>query len=122
MQALRLINCGDKRSFGKVEILELFNLQGALFLMILVGVVLKKIGIIDEAGKRCLTDVCINVIIPCNIVKSFLIEFDLSVLTASALLFAVATVVLLLCVLLNKIIFNRYPDQQKGVAILHHCV
>ena len=65
-----------------MELIKLFNLQGSLFIMILAGAVLKRKGIIDEPGKRCLTDLCVNIIIPCNIVKSCLIEFDISIMKA----------------------------------------
>ena len=58
--------------------------------MILVGALVKKLGIVDEAGRRCLTDLCINVIIPCNILKSCLIDIDSSVLRACGILLAVA--------------------------------
>ena len=47
-----------------MDILTLFSLQGTLFAMMLIGAWLKKRGIIDEDGKRCLTDLCINIIIP----------------------------------------------------------
>ena len=53
-----------------MDILSLFSLQGTLFAMMLVGALLKKRGVIDENGKRCLTDLCVNVVIPCNIFKS----------------------------------------------------
>ena len=69
-----------------MELLELFTIQGTLFLMILVGALVKKLGIVDEAGRRCLTDLCINVIIPCNILKSCLIDIDSSVLRACGIL------------------------------------
>ena len=72
-----------------MELLELFTIQGTLFLMILVGALVKKLGIVDEAGRRCLTDLCINVIIPCNILKSCLIDIDSSVLRACGILLAV---------------------------------
>ena len=60
-----------------MELSALFELQGTLFLMILTGMMLRRWGIIDEAGKRCLTDLCVNVVIPCNIVKGCLMELDL---------------------------------------------
>ena len=59
-----------------MELIKLFNLQGSLFIMILAGAVLKRKGIIDESGKRCLTDLCVNIIIPCNIFKLLMIEFN----------------------------------------------
>jgi len=39
-----------------MELIKLFNLQGSLFIMILAGAVLNRKRIIDEPGKRCLTD------------------------------------------------------------------
>ena len=72
-----------------MELLELFNIQGTLFLMILVGALLKKLGIVDDEGRRCLTDLCINVVIPCNIVKSCLVGMEPGVLHACAVLLVV---------------------------------
>ena len=46
-----------------MDILELSSQQGTLFVMILAGAVLAKKGIIDGAGQRCLTDLCVNIII-----------------------------------------------------------
>ena len=69
-----------------MDILKLFSLQGTLFAMMLVGTWLKFRGIIDENGKRCLTDLCINVIIPCNIFKSCLIDFNMDIFRSCSLL------------------------------------
>ncbi|MFR4580033.1 MAG: hypothetical protein ACLT76_10795 [Clostridium fessum] len=38
-----------------MNLLELCNLQGSLFLMILAGAVLKRRGIISKEGEKCLT-------------------------------------------------------------------
>lgn len=102
-----------------MELIKLFNLQGSLFIMILAGAVLKRKGIIDESGKRCLTDLCVNIIIPCNIVKSCLIEFDISIMKACGLLLAVGIVMQLLCVFLNRFLFNGFEEHQKKV--LQYC-
>lgn len=102
-----------------MELIKLFNLQGSLFIMILAGAVLKRKGIIDEPGKRCLTDLCVNIIIPCNIVKSCLIEFDISIMKACGLLLAVGIVMQLLCVFLNRFLFDGFEEHQKKV--LQYC-
>ncbi|WP_125143846.1 AEC family transporter [Clostridium transplantifaecale] len=102
-----------------MEIVRLFNLQGSLFIMILAGAVLKRKGIIDEPGKRCLTDLCVNIIIPCNIIKSCLIEFDLSIMKACGLLLAVGIVMQFFCLFLNRFLFNGFGEQQKKV--LQYC-
>lgn len=102
-----------------MDILSLFSLQGTLFAMMLVGALLKKRGILDESGKRCLTDLCVNVVIPCNIFKSCLIEFNMGVFRSCALLMLSAVILQLLCLGLNRVLFNRYPPQRRKV--LQYC-
>ena len=98
-----------------MDILDLFQLQGTLFAMMLIGAYCMKKGIIDENGKRCLTDLCVNIIIPCNIFKSCLIEFNMGIFRACSLLLLSAVLMQCICLLLNKVVFNRYPQQQKKV-------
>lgn len=102
-----------------MKLFDLFNLQGALFVMILAGAFLKKRGVIDDAGKRCLSDLCIQIIIPCNIIKSCLIEFNSSILRACGMVLLTGTVIQILCLVLNKFIFNGYQGKQKKV--LQYC-
>lgn len=102
-----------------MSILELGGLQLTLFAMMLTGALLKKKGVIDENGKKCLSDLCISVVIPCNIFKSCLIDFNADILRACAALLASAVVMQLLCLALNRFLYNRYPAQQKKV--LQYC-
>ncbi len=102
-----------------MSILDLFSLQGTLFAMMLIGAWLKKRGIIDENGKKCLTDLCVNMVIPCNIFKSCLIEFNMGIFKSCAMLLLSAILLQLLCLTLNKFVFNRYQPQQKKV--LQYC-
>ncbi len=102
-----------------MNLLDLFSLQGTLFAMMLIGAWLKKRNIIDQNGKKCLTDLCINIVIPCNIFKSCLIKFNMTIFQACALLLLAAVIMQLLCLVLNAFIFNRYQPQQKKV--LQYC-
>ena len=102
-----------------MNVWQLFNLQGTLFIMILAGVVLKKIGVLDTSGKKTLTDLCVDIVIPCNILKSFLVGFQPDVIRACAGLLVVGFLLQILCVVFNKFLFNRYPDQQRKV--LQYC-
>ena len=98
-----------------MSILELGILQLTLFAMMLIGALLKKKDIIDENGKKCLADLCINAVIPCNIFKSCLIELDAGVLKSCAMLFVSAVIMQLLCLVLNRLLFERYDPQRKKV-------
>ena len=51
---------------------EMLSLQETLFLLILLGVLVKKLKIIRENGRKTLSDLLIYAILPCNIVASFM--------------------------------------------------
>ena len=99
--------------------MDIFSLQGTLFAMMLIGAWMKKRGIIDDNGKKCLTDLCVNMVSPCNIFKSCLIEFNMGIFKSCAMLLLSAVILQVLCLTLNKFIFNRYQPQQRKV--LQYC-
>ena len=45
--------------------------MGMMFLLIMTGFLLRKLGIITDAGKKCITDILLYAILPCNIIKAF---------------------------------------------------
>ena len=102
-----------------MDLLKLLNLQGTLFAMMMVGALLKKRGIIDESGKRCLTDICVNAVIPCNIFRSCLIDFNMGIFRSCGLLLLSAIVMQGVCLFLNQFLFNGFPEQRKKV--LQYC-
>lgn len=63
-----------------MRIQELFELQLMMFILIGVGVVLKRLNIITKEGRGLLTDLVIDVILPCNIITAFSKPFDQSIL------------------------------------------
>lgn len=102
-----------------MSVLDLCSLQLTLFAMMLVGAILKKKGMINEEGKRCLSDLCIDVVIPCNIFKSCLLKFDSDILKTCGMLLISACIVQGFCLVLNLFLYNRYPGQRKKV--LQYC-
>lgn len=54
-------------------------LVGKLFLLMGIGVILRKRNIIPAQGKVLLTDLVINVILPCSILTSFFMELTADV-------------------------------------------
>ena len=102
-----------------MKLIDLFSLQGTLFAMMLIGALLKKKGMIDDNGKRCLSDLCIHVIIPCNIFKSCLIDLQPGIFRTCGLLLVSAVLLQLLALTLNRFLYNRYPEQKKKV--LQYC-
>ena len=58
--------------------LGVLYLQISIVLLIAVGIIIKKIGIISNQGKKELTNLVIYLILPCNILNAFMIDFKSS--------------------------------------------
>ncbi|WP_312430272.1 AEC family transporter [Lacrimispora sp.] len=94
---------------------RLLNLQGMLFLLVAAGVVLRKKGILPEGAKSILTDLVIYLILPCNIIHSFFIEFNLEILKGFAVILTIAGLIQIGCLMFAKIFYNGEPESRKKV-------
>ena len=50
---------------------KLLTMQFTLFVLIAVGLLLSRIGVIGREGRKNLTDLVLYLILPCNIVGAF---------------------------------------------------
>ena len=91
------------------EISSLLTLQGQLALLTLIGFFLARKGIINAQGRKCLTDLLINVILPANIIQSFLVEFGWDVLKSSASILVISLALQIGCVVLCTLGYNWLP-------------
>ena len=94
---------------------SLINLQGMLFLLVAAGVILRKLGILPDSAKQVLTDLVIDLILPCNIISSFLIEFNLDILKGFAAILLIATLIQFGCLIIANTFYNKEPDRRKKV-------
>lgn len=94
---------------------ELVDLQLTMFLMILIGLVLKKLDIISEYGKVSLTNLVIYVLLPCNIIKSFMITFNKSILLSFGAVLVISILIQIMCSILGKILYVKYKSEQRKV-------
>ncbi|MDF2887702.1 MAG: putative permease [Lacrimispora sp.] len=94
---------------------SLINLQGMLFLLVAAGVVLRKLGILPDSAKQVLTDLVIDLILPCNIISSFLIEFNLDILKGFAAILLIATLIQFGCLIIANTFYKKEPDRRRKV-------
>jgi len=97
------------------EISELWSLQCMMFMLLAVGMVLKQKGIIKDEGKTVLTDVVLYFFLPCNIINSFRMEFDLKILHKFAVLLGISILVQVVSYGLSRVLYNRKPAEVKRV-------
>lgn len=93
----------------------LFEMQGMLFLVMILGLVLRRKGIVQESGKSLLTDLVINVTLPASILKSFQMEFNRQILNSCLVICVVAVLIQIGSYLLGMILYPGFPDNRKKV-------
>ncbi len=54
-----------------VDMKSLLTMQGMMFAMLLVGVFIRRKGIVTSEGRKSLTNLLVNLILPCNILYAF---------------------------------------------------
>lgn len=91
------------------------NLMGMMFLLIMTGFMLRKFGVITDAGKKCITDVLLYAILPCNIIKAFTADLGSDHWKEFAVLLAVAVAVQVLALLICHFCYNRMNAGERAV-------
>ena len=95
----------------------MLSLQETLFLLILLGILAKKLKIVNESGRKTLSDLLIYAILPCNIVESFTGGITLPDGFARTCILAVCISIgiQVLSFYGSKLVFRRHPAKQKSV-------
>ncbi len=96
---------------------KMLTLQSQLFILILMGTLLAKLCVINEAGRKCLSALLIDLILPCNIVNSFLggaavtADFMRNCLYA----FCICTAIQIVAILGSRVLFHRLERARSSV-------
>ena len=87
-------------------------LEFAIFALIGVGFLVRKLGLVTEQGQKGLTNLVVDVILPCNIFKAFLSADPAQLLEDGIWVAGVSLVFTLLCVGLGQLLFRRREPGQ----------
>lgn len=98
-----------------MDFTKLLNLQIMMFLMMAIGAFLRKKNIITLEGKKVLTDLVIDLILPCNIIASFCIEFSPEILKRCGQVFIISCLIEVVCTFLATHIYRKFPKGKRMV-------
>lgn len=93
----------------------LFDLQVMMFLLMAVGVVLRKMNIITKEGKGMLTDLVIDLILPCNIISAFYMPMDHSVFMSGVEILIISILIQIFCTFISGILYRKVPKEKRMV-------
>lgn len=98
-----------------IDFNNLIDLQIEIFILILIGYILRKINIISKESRKSLTDLVIYIILPANIIYSFMIKMDETIIKSGLAILIVSIVIQLVCQIFGKYIFIKTAPQQRSV-------
>jgi malate permease and related proteins len=92
------------------------NLQIVLFILMVVGIIAKRVGILTKEIRTGLSDLLIYVILPCNIVHSFMGDISITpeFLKNCILALVISTLIQIFVTFANKLFFRRFPESRKS--------
>lgn len=92
---------------------NLLTMQTTMLVLLLTGFVLVKMKVVTSAFRKALTDFIINFILPCNIIKSFMIEFDMQILQDCFVVLLVSCATQALSIFMGNLLFSRMEPQKR---------
>ncbi|HLW22073.1 MAG TPA: AEC family transporter [Sphaerochaetaceae bacterium] len=98
-----------------MDIVNLWNLQGQLLLLLAVGAFLRRIGIFTTNTKAFLTDFVIYVTLPCSIILSFRMDIDATLFISFSLVLLVSLLIQLFCFLLGHLLYRKESASRRSV-------
>ena len=98
--------------FGKV-----LNQQLVLLLLVLVGFIVKKLRILNRESEKAVSSLLVNVLLPCNIIQSFLGEITISAEFVKSCILAIliAACIQIVSVFAGKLLFHRFPQEKQAI-------
>lgn len=98
-----------------VDFNNLIDLQFEIFILMLFGYFLRKFNIISKESRKSITDLVIYIILPANIIYSFMIEMNSQILRSSIEILIVSIVIQLCCSFCGKYFFIKESVKRQSV-------
>ena len=94
-----------------VDMSNLLNLQITIFCLMLSGYILTKAKVLSADARKPLSNLLINFILPCNVITSFMMEFNQKIMLDCLSIFIVSICLQTFVVLASKYF---YPNTDSG--------
>jgi len=95
---------------------KMLNLQLLLFMVMIVGIVAKKLNIISKEGQASLTNLLIDIVLPSNIIASFSSHIESSNMAQNLMLALVISIVIqAIAVIFGGKLFSRFSKNKRDV-------
>ena len=84
-----------------------------MFALIIIGLILKKTKVIGKEGQKSMTNLVIDLILPCNIIFSFMIKFSSKIAQDFMVILIISILIQVFCVILGSVLYNKCSVKRK---------
>ena len=92
--------------------MKIISLQLEIFIIVIIGYIFARKGIITKEVRKKLTDIVIDLILPCAIIKSFMMKLTSEIIRDTVVIFIVSFGIQLSYSVFNRIFYNRFDDSK----------
>ena len=93
--------------------IPMLRLQFIIFSLIGIGFFCRKKGMVSREGQKNITDLVINIVLPCNIVTSFVQELPDNALRDCVTIFLISICIETLCMLYAKYAYKNIDEKKQ---------
>ena len=93
----------------------MLQLQMELFTLLGAGWFLGKKRLLCGEGRRCITDIFIQLILPCNIIASFQVTFSKEIMGKILFIIMISFLIQFFCLFLSKIFYRKAETGRRSV-------
>lgn len=101
-----------------VDLQTLIHLQITIILLIAAGYILTKSGVLDSSSRTPFTNLLIDFVLPCNIIVSFMMDFNKDILLSCLAVLLVSCGIQILAAFFGKFFFPHTSPRE--LAVLHY--
>lgn len=98
-----------------MELHGLLSLQLMMFVLMGAGFFLRKKEIITRAGRDVLTDLIIDLILPCNIIAAFQVSLSREILISGLQVLVVSLVLQVFCTGISSVCYRNVPKEKRMI-------
>jgi len=92
---------------------NMLNVQLMMFLLVIIGYIVRKKEIVGAVGRRNLVDFCLYITLPFNIVNAFLGTFEWSMLVTSGIVLLLSIGYNIISIFVSSFLFRKEEDKKQ---------
>ena len=94
---------------------KVLELELIMILLILTGAFLRRKGTLTDAGRNCITDILMQVVLPCNIFLSFQLEVTADVFSKFGTTMLISLLIMIGVAVVGKLCYRNQPESRAKV-------